>query len=63
MLLAAALGIVAVFAGLLVSWHAATAAGASVAAAAIAVAGLSWAARAAVDTMRRSRRAGVPVDA
>ncbi|PVW03288.1 ABC transporter permease [Microbacterium sp. Gd 4-13] len=63
MLLAAALGVVAVFAGLLVSWHAATAAGASIAAAAIAFAALSGAARAAVDAMRsrgaRPRRAGV----
>ena len=63
MLLAAALGVVAVFAGLLVSWHAATAAGASIAAAAIAFAALSGVARAAVDAMRsrgtRPRRAGV----
>src|SRR3712207_505290 len=42
MLLAAVLGIVAVVTGLLVSWHAATAAGASVAGAAIALAGVSW---------------------
>ncbi|RIJ56231.1 metal ABC transporter permease, partial [Clavibacter lycopersici] len=41
MALAAVLGIAAVFVGLLVSWHAATAAGASVAATAIAVAALS----------------------
>ncbi|RKT36153.1 zinc/manganese transport system permease protein/manganese/iron transport system permease protein [Microbacterium sp. AG1240] len=63
MLLAAVLGVVAVFAGLLVSWHAATAAGASIAAAAIAFAALSGAARAAVDAMRsrgtRPPRTGV----
>ncbi|MDO4066663.1 metal ABC transporter permease [Clavibacter michiganensis subsp. michiganensis] len=52
MALAAALGIAAVFVGLLVSWHAATAAGASVAATAIAVAGLSGAARAGLIALR-----------
>ena len=52
MLLAAGFGIVAVFAGLVVSWHAATAAGASVAASAIVLAGLSWAVRALVDSTR-----------
>lgn len=52
MALAAALGIAAVFVGLLVSWHAATAAGASVAATAIAVAGLSGAARAGLTALR-----------
>lgn len=53
MLLAAVLGIVSVWAGLLISWHAATAAGASVAATAIAVSGLSWALRSASTSMRR----------
>ncbi|QJU52255.1 zinc ABC transporter permease AztB [Herbiconiux sp. KACC 21604] len=48
MLLAAALGTVAVFTGLLISWHAATAAGASVALSAIVIAALSWAARSRV---------------
>ncbi|WP_368497468.1 zinc ABC transporter permease AztB [Herbiconiux sp. A18JL235] len=48
MLLAAALGTVAVFTGLLVSWHAATAAGASVALSAIVIAALSWAVRSRV---------------
>ncbi|MFW6775035.1 zinc ABC transporter permease AztB [Nocardioides sp. CPCC 205120] len=52
MLLAAGFGVVAVLVGLLVSWHAATAAGASVAAAAIALAVLSWATRAALDAVR-----------
>ena len=52
MLLAAVFGIVAVFAGLVVSWHAATAAGASVAASAIVLAGLSWAVRTLVDATR-----------
>jgi zinc/manganese transport system permease protein len=52
MLLAAVLGVVAVLGGLLVSWYAATAAGASVAAAAIALAGLSWAMRTALAALR-----------
>jgi len=55
MLLAAVFGIVAVFAGLLVSWHAATAAGASVAAAAIALSGVSWLHRAVFDRLRSRR--------
>lgn len=42
MLLAAGVGVVAVVLGLFVSWYAATAAGATVAAAAVALAGLSW---------------------
>ena len=42
MVLAAILGALSVFVGLLVSWHAATAAGASVAATAIVMSGLSW---------------------
>ncbi|NQX05091.1 metal ABC transporter permease [Rathayibacter sp. VKM Ac-2856] len=62
MVLAAVLGVLSVLVGLLVSWHAATAAGASVAATAIAVAGLSWALRAAT-AVRRPRAAGVPVPA
>jgi zinc/manganese transport system permease protein len=53
MVLAAVVGIAAVVIGLLVSWHAATAAGASVAATAIALSGLSWAARSIVTTRRR----------
>ena len=60
MLLAAIIGIVAVLTGLLVSWYAATAAGASVAAAAITLAGLSWATHAATAALR-SRRTPVPV--
>jgi zinc/manganese transport system permease protein/manganese/iron transport system permease protein len=55
MLLAAALGIVAVAIGLGLSWHAGTAAGASIAATAIALAGCSWIVRAL--TARRSFRA------
>lgn len=62
MVLAAVLGVVSVFVGLLISWHAATAAGASVAATAIAVAGLSWAARASL-TAFRPRRLQIPVPA
>lgn len=50
MVLASAFGVAAVVVGLLASWHAATAAGASVAAAAIGLAGLSWAVRAAART-------------
>lgn len=53
MLLASAFGIVAVAIGLLASWYAATAAGASVAASAIVLTLLSWATRTAV-TRRRS---------
>lgn len=52
MLLAAVLGVVAVTAGLLLSWHAGTAAGASIALAAIVLAGLSWALRATRDALR-----------
>lgn len=52
MALAAVLGTVAVAAGLLVSWHAATAAGASVAGAAIAIACLSGLARRGIDLLR-----------
>lgn len=59
MLLAAAFGIAAVFAGLLASWHFASAAGASVAAAAIALAGGSTLIRAAVGARGRRRR-GAP---
>ena len=62
MALACAFGVAAVLAGLLASWYAATAAGASVAAAAIALAGLSWAARVAVRT-RRPIAPPVPVAA
>jgi zinc/manganese transport system permease protein/manganese/iron transport system permease protein len=54
MLLAAALGVVAVAAGLLMSWHAGTAAGASVAIVAIGLAGVSWLAGAARDSARSS---------
>ena len=50
MVLASAFGVAAVVVGLLASWYAATAAGASVAAAAIGLAGLSWAVRAAART-------------
>lgn len=53
MALASAFGILAVVAGLFVSWYAATAAGATVAASAIALAGLSWLVRSA----RLARRA------
>ena len=62
MLLAAVVGVAAVLAGLLVSWYAATAAGASVAASAIALAGGSWALRAALDALR-SRAPVAPVTA
>jgi len=56
MLLAAVLGVLSVAVGLLVSWHAATAAGASVALTAISVAGLSWAVRSATAAATSRRR-------
>jgi zinc/manganese transport system permease protein len=59
MVLAAILGVVAVLTGLLISWFAATAAGASVAASAILIAGLSWAVHTTL-TAARSRRAPRP---
>ena len=52
MLLAALFGIAAVVLGLLASWYLATAAGASVAATAIVLAGASWAVRATVRGVR-----------
>ncbi|MEV7694513.1 zinc ABC transporter permease AztB [Microbacterium sp. NPDC089189] len=55
MLLAAVFGIAAVTAGLSMSWHAGTAAGASIAACAIALAGLSWAVRAPLVARRTPR--------
>lgn len=60
MVLACAFGIAAVVAGLLVSWYAATAAGASVAACAIALALLSWATRRLVTAARPSPHAPAP---
>jgi len=57
MALAAVLGAVAVVIGLLVSWHAGTAAGATVAASAVGLAALSGIARAAVVRLRPGRRA------
>lgn len=62
MVLASVVGVLAVVVGLLVSWHAATAAGASIAATAVAFAGLSGAARAVV-TRRRPRRPAPPLPA
>ncbi len=59
MALAALIGAVAVLAGLLVSWHAGTAAGASIAAVAILTAGVSGVLRAAV---RAARRSAAPAD-
>ncbi|MDF2560363.1 MAG: metal transporter permease [Microbacterium sp.] len=58
MALAAVFGVAAVFLGLLASWYAATAAGASVAASAILLAGLSWAVRATLSSRgARTQRA------
>lgn len=54
MVLASAFGILSVVVGLLVSWYAATAAGATVAASAIALAGLSWLVR-STGLARRAR--------
>ncbi|PPG48056.1 ABC transporter permease [Rathayibacter sp. AY2B3] len=51
MLLASVLGAASVLVGLLVSWHAATAAGASVAGSAVAVAAVSWAVRSAPSAL------------
>lgn len=63
MALAAVLGVVAVTAGLFVSWYAATAAGASMAMAAIVLAATSWLLRAVVDAARPTpTRAGTPAD-
>lgn len=57
MALAAVFGVAAVLLGLLASWYAATAAGASVAASAILLACLSWAMRTALDSrVARTRR-------
>ncbi|SDO94112.1 manganese/iron transport system permease protein [Microbacterium sp. ru370.1] len=61
MMLAAVVGAAAVAVGLLVSWHAATAAGATIAATAIAGAGLSWALRAAIDAVGRRAASPVPL--
>ena len=57
MVLAAVFGVAAVFLGLLASWYAATAAGASVAASAILLAGASWAVRTALSSFgKRTQR-------
>ncbi|MDQ1135886.1 zinc/manganese transport system permease protein [Microbacterium sp. SORGH_AS 1204] len=63
MVLAAVIGAVSVAAGLLVSWHAATAAGATIAASAIGAAGASWALRACRDAVRRRVASPVPLPA
>lgn len=60
MVLASGIGVAAVIAGLLVSWHGGTAAGASIALSAIIAAALSWAARAVRDSLRG---AAVPASA
>ncbi|PPG62839.1 ABC transporter permease [Rathayibacter sp. AY2B7] len=62
MLLASILGAASVLVGLLVSWHAATAAGASVAGTAVAVAAVSWAVRSAASALA-SRSGPQPVAA
>lgn len=56
MALAAAVGVLAVVLGLLVSWHAGTAAGSSIALAAIGLAALSWVLRAATTSLAVVRR-------
>ncbi|MDQ1112486.1 zinc/manganese transport system permease protein [Microbacterium testaceum] len=63
MVLAAGIGATAVAVGLLVSWHAATAAGATIAATAIAAAGVSWLLRLATDQARRRFPATIAVPA
>ncbi|RWR16311.1 metal ABC transporter permease [Microbacterium enclense] len=55
MALAAVIGALAVAVGLLVSWHAATAAGATIAATAILAAGVLWGLRAVLDAAPRRR--------
>jgi zinc/manganese transport system permease protein len=61
MVLAAVFGVAAVLLGLLVSWFAATAAGASVAATAILLAGVSWAVHAVLSSARRGASMEAPV--
>ena len=61
MALAALIGVVAVFGGLVISWHAATAAGATIAATAIAAAGVSGVLRATLTALRRRVAPAVPV--
>lgn len=51
MLVAGAIGVLAVFTGLLLSWHVGTAAGASIAGVAVAFAALSWMLRAAWEAL------------
>lgn len=61
MALAAVIGVGAVFAGLVISWHAATAAGATIAATAIAAAGASAVLRAVLTALRHRAAPVVPV--
>ena len=63
MVLAAAIGALAVAVGLVVSWHAATAAGATIAATAIAAAGVSWLLRRAANEVRSRPFAAPPAPA
>ncbi|WP_295830220.1 zinc ABC transporter permease AztB [uncultured Microbacterium sp.] len=63
MVVAAAIGALAVAVGLVVSWHAATAAGATIAATAIAAAGVSWLLRRATNEVRRRAVAALPAPA
>lgn len=63
MVLAAAIGALAVAVGLVVSWHAATAAGATIAATAIAAAGVSGLLRRATNEVRRRAFAATPAPA
>lgn len=60
MVLASALGILSVVGGLVISWHAATATGATIAGAAVMAAVLSWGLRAATETLRRRSLASSP---
>ncbi|MDF2665213.1 MAG: mntB [Microbacterium sp.] len=60
MALAAVIGVAAVLGGLVISWHAATAAGATIAATAIAAAGVSGALRATFTSLRRRVAPAVP---
>lgn len=60
MVLASALGILSVVAGLVLSWHAATATGATIAGTAVLTAVLSWGLRTATETVRRRSLASSP---
>ncbi|MEV8273540.1 zinc ABC transporter permease AztB [Microbacterium sp. NPDC077184] len=61
MVLASVLGILSVIGGIVVSWYAATATGATIAGTAVTTAVLSWGLRAATERLRRRALASAPV--